>query len=231
MSGPRDNRLLAALPEEAYGALVPFLERVELPLDAVVYESGGPRRHMYFPISGIVSLQHVLDNGDTMEFAMTGNEGMVGFPVFMSDDPAPHRVVVHVAGSAYRIGANILNREFERSAPLRRILLRHAQALIAQMAQTAVCNRHHALGQRLCRLLLMARDRLPSNDLAMAQERIAGMLGVRRVGVTEAVGALRAAGLIGHRRGLIIVLDRRGLEKRACECYQRIKKEYDRMAR
>lgn len=229
LHGPRDNRLLAALPDASYSALAPFLERIDMRLGAVLYESGAPRRHVYFPASSIVSLLYVLGNGASAEFAVTGNDGVVGFSVFMSGEAASNRVVVQTAGIGYRMEASAFRRQFDRSVPLQRLLLRYAQALISQMAQTAVCNRHHAVSQQLCRLLLLSLDRLPANDLAMTQERIAGMLGVRRVGVTEAAGKLQADGLIDYRRGRITVLDRARLEQRVCECYGIVKKEYDRL--
>ena len=227
--GPRDNRLLAALPEDSYNALMPFLERVDMPLRSVLYESGGPRRFVYFPTSSVVSLLYVLENGASAQFAVTGNDGVVGLSVFMSGEPASNRAVVQAAGSGYQVRASVFKAEFERSVPLQRLLLRYAQALISQMAQTAVCNRHHAVSQQLCRLLLLSLDCLPANELAMTQERIAGMLGVRRVGVTQAAGKLQADGLIDYRRGRITVLDREGLEQRACECYGIVKQEYDRL--
>jgi CRP-like cAMP-binding protein len=227
--GARDNRLLAALPDYSYSALEPLLEPADLRLGAVLYESGGPRRYVYFPTSGIVSLLYVLENGASAEFAVTGNEGVVGLSVFMSGEAASNRAVVQTAGCGYQIRASVFRKEFERSVPLQRLLLRYAQALICQMAHTAVCNRHHSVNQQLCRLLLLSLDRLPANELAMTQERIAAMLGVRRVGVTEAAGKLQADGLIDYRRGRITVLDREGLEERACECYGIVKEEYGRL--
>lgn len=227
--GPRDNRLLAALPADSYGALAPFLERVDMRLGSVLYESEGPRRYVYFPATSIVSLLYVLRNGASAEFAVTGNEGVVGLSVFMSGETASNRAAVQTSGRGYRIGASVFRREVERSLPLQRLLLRYAQALIAQMAQTAVCNRHHNVCQQLCRLLLLGLDRLPANQLAMTQERMAGMLGVRRAGVTQAAGRLQADGLIDYRRGRITVLDREALEQRACECYGIVKREYDRL--
>jgi CRP-like cAMP-binding protein len=227
--GPRDNRLLAALPDDSYGALAPFLERVDMRLGSVLYESEGPRRYVYFPTTSIVSLLYVLKNGASAEFAVTGNEGVVGLSVFMSGETASNRAAVQTGGCGYLIGASMFRREVDRSVPLQRLLLRYAQALISQMAQTAVCNRHHNVEQQVCRLLLFSLDRLPVSELAMTQERIAGMLGVRRVGVTEAAGRLQAHGLIEYRRGRITVLDREALEERACECYGIVKREYDRL--
>jgi CRP-like cAMP-binding protein len=217
------------LPADSYGALAPFLERVDMRLGSVLYESEGPRRYVYFPGTSIVSLLYVLRNGASAEFAVTGNEGFVGLSVFMSGETASNRAAVHTAGSGYRIRASVFRREAERSLPLQRLLLRYAQALISQMAQTAVCNRHHNVCQQLCRLLLLRLDRLPANEVAMTQERIAGMLGVRRVGVTEAAGRLHADGLIDYRRGRITVIDREAIEERACECYGIVRREYDRL--
>ena len=227
--GPRDNRLLAALPDDSYGALAPFLERIDMRVGSVLYESEGPRRYVYFPVTSIVSLLYVLKNGASAEFALTGNDGVVGLSVFLSGQTASNRAAVQTAGCGYQIRASVFRKQFERSVPLQRLLLRYAQALISHMAQTAVCNRHHSVYQQFCRLLLLNLDRLPANELAMTQERIAGMLGVRRVGVTEAAGRLHADGLIDYRRGLITVLDREALEKRACECYGIVRREYDRL--
>jgi len=226
---PRGNRLLAALPDDSYGALTPFLEHVDMRLGSVLYESEGPRRYVYFPTTSIVSLLYVLKNGASAEFAVTGNEGVVGLSVFMSGETASNRAAVQTGGCGYRIGASAFRREAERSVPLQRLLLRYAQALISQMAQTAVCNRHHNVNQQLCRLLLFSLDRLPDNEVALTQERIAGMLGVRRVGVTEAAGRLQADGVIDYRRGRITVLDREALAERACECYGVVKREYERL--
>jgi len=227
--GPRDNRLLAALPDDIYGALMPSLDRVDMHPGTVLYESDGPRRYVYFPTTSIVSLMDILPNGGSVEFAVTGNEGVVGLAVFMSGQTAPIRAVVHSAGCAYQVKASVFKKEFDRSVALQQLLLRYTQALMTQMAQTAVCNRYHTVNQQFCRLLLLSLDRLPANELAMTQERIAGMLGVRRVGVTEAAGKLQADRLIDYRRGRITVLDRRGLEERVCECYGIVKKEYDRL--
>jgi CRP-like cAMP-binding protein len=226
---PRGNRLLAALPDDSYGALAPLLERVDLRLGSVLYESEGPRPYVYFPTTSIVSLLYVLRNGASAEFAVTGNEGIVGFSVFMSGQTASNRAAVQSAGCAYRIPALLFRYEFERNAALQRLLLRYAQAVIAQMAQTAVCNRHHNVHQQFCRLLLLNLDRVPGNELLLTQERVAGLLGVRRAGVTEAAGRLHADGLIDYRRGRITVLDRQALEERACECYGIVRREYDRL--
>jgi CRP-like cAMP-binding protein len=227
--GARENRLLAALPQEAYEALAPSLERVDLQLGEALHEPGGPRRYVYFPAGSIVSLLYMLENGASTQFAVTGCEGVVGVCVFMSGQTASNRAVVQSAGYAHRMEASVLKRQFERIPALQRLLLRYAQALIAQMAQTAVCNRHHSVHQQLCRLLLLSLDRLPDNEVAMTHERIAQMLGVRRVGVTQAAGRLQAAGLIDYRRGHITVLDRPGLEESACECYVTVRNEYDRL--
>jgi CRP-like cAMP-binding protein len=227
--GPRDNRLLAALPDASYGALLPSLERVDMRPGTVLYESGGPRRYVYFPTTSIVSLMNILQNGHSAEFAVTGNEGVVGLAVFMSGQSAPILAVVQSAGCAYQIKASLFKKEYDRSVALQQLLWRYAQALMTQVAQTAVCNRHHTVNQQFCRLLLLSLDRLPGNEVAMTQERIAGMLGVRRVGITEVAGKLQADRLINYRRGRITVLDRRGLEKRVCECYGIVKKEYHRL--
>ena len=227
--GARENGLLAALPHDSYEALAPTLERVDLRLGEALHEPGGPRRYVYFPASSIVSLLYVLENGASTQFAVTGSEGMVGVCVFMGGQTASNRAVVQSAGRAYRLEASLLQSQFERIPALQRVLLRYAQALIAQMAQTAVCNRHHNVNQQLCRLLLLSLDRLPDSEVAMTHERIAQMLGVRRVGVTQAAGALKASGLIDCRRGHISVLDRKGLEERVCECYATVRSEYDRL--
>jgi CRP-like cAMP-binding protein len=225
------NRLLAALPPDRREALAPFLERVFLPLGAALYEPGGEQRYVYFPTDSIVSLLYVLENGASAEIAVTGNEGVVGISLFMGGETMPARAVVQSEGSAYRLKAAIMKKEFARGGELQYALLRFTQAVITQMAQTAVCNRHHTVDQQLSRWLLLSLDRLRSNQLAMTQELIANMLGVRRVGVTEAAGKLHAAGLINYRRGRIVVLDRARLEKRACECYAAVRKEYDRLLR
>jgi CRP-like cAMP-binding protein len=228
-NGARENRLLAALPDSAYEALAPSLERMDLRRGEALHEPGGPRRYVYFPAGSIVSLLYTLENGASTQFAVAGSEGIVGICVFMGGQTASNRAVVQIAGCAYRVEASVLKRQFERSLALQGLLLRYAQALIAQMAQTAVCNRHHNVNQQLCRLLLLSLDRLSGNEVAMTHERIAQTLGVRRVGVTQAAGGLQAAGLIGYRRGHITVLDRKGLEERACECYATVKNEYDRL--
>jgi CRP-like cAMP-binding protein len=226
---PRQNQLLAALPAADYERLLPHLEPVKLPLGLVVFESGGKLRHLYFPASGIVSLLYAMEDGASTEIAVIGNDGVVGIALFMGGESTPSRAVVQSAGHGYRLKAAVLKTEFARGGSLQHLLLRYTQTLIAQMTQTAVCNRHHAVDQQLCRWLLLSLDRLPSNELAMTQELIANMLGVRREGVTEAAGKLQADGLIRYRRGHITVLDRRKLEARVCECYAVVKKEMDRL--
>jgi CRP-like cAMP-binding protein len=226
---PKRNRLLAALPEESYQALVPSLEPVLLPLGMALYESGGAQGYVYFPTSSIVSLLYVLEDGSSAEIAVTGCEGLVGIALFMGGETTPSRAVVQSAGHGYRLKAAVLKQKFEAGGALQLLLLRFTQALITQMTQTAVCNRHHAVDQQLCRWLLLSLDRLPANELVMTQELIANMLGVRREGVTEAAGNLQAAGLIEYSRGKITVLDRKKLEARVCECYAVVKKEYDRL--
>src|SRR5688572_17998712 len=228
-STPRNNHLLAALPEDSFQALQPFLEGVPLPLGTVVYESGGEQRYVYFPTSCIVSLLYVLADGSSAEIAVTGNEGLIGVSLFMGGETTPSRAVVQSAGHAYRLPGKILKEEFTRGDAMQHLLLRYTQALLTQMAQTAVCNRHHSLDQQLCRWLLLSLDRLAGNELVMTQELIANMLGVRREGVTEAAGNLQGVGLIRYSRGRITVLDRRGLEARTCECYAVVKKESDRL--
>lgn len=226
---PRLNHLLSALPPEEAGRWKPQLEPVEMPLGPVLYESGWTLSHVYFPTTAIVSLLYVMENGASAEIAVVGNEGIVGISLFMGGESTPSRAVVQSAGSGFRLRAQMIKDEFNRSGPVMHLLLRYTQALITQMAQTAVCNRHHSLDQQLCRWLLLSLDRLRSNDLVMTQELIANMLGVRREGVTEAALKLQAAGLIRYARGRISVLDRPGLEARTCECYAVVKKEYDRL--
>lgn len=226
---PYQNHLLAALPPKELGRLLPHLELVSLPLGKVLYEPGCRLRHVYFPTTSIVSLLYVMADGDSAEIAVVGNEGILGIALFMGGETTPSRAVVQSAGYGYRLQADLLKIEFNRSGPVLHLLLRYTQALITQMAQTAVCNRHHSVEQQLCRWLLMSLDRLPSNELSMTQELIANMLGVRREGVTEAAGKLQNAGLIRYRRGHITIIDRPGLERRACECYAVVKKEFDRL--
>jgi CRP-like cAMP-binding protein len=226
---PKDNRLLAALPEATYQGLLPALERMQMPLGLSVYESGGAQGYVYFPTSSIVSLLYVLADGASAEIAITGNEGVVGISLFMGGETTPSRAVVQSAGEGYRLKGQLLKKAFEGGGALQHLLLRYTQALITQMAQTAVCNRHHSVEQQLCRWLLLSLDRLPSKELVMTQELIANMLGVRREGVTEAAGKLQAEGLIQYSRGKITVLDRLHLEARVCECYAVVKREYDRL--
>ena len=229
LRSPKDNRLLAVLPAESYQALLPFLEPLAMPLGLSVYESGGAQDYVYFPTTAIVSLLYVLADGSSAEIAVTGNDGLVGISLFMGGETTPSRAVVQSAGEGYRLRASVLKKQFETGGALQHLLLRYTQALITQMAQTAVCNRHHSVDQQLCRWLLLSLDRLPGTELTMTQELIANMLGVRREGVTEAAGRLQAEGLIKYRRGHIAVLDRLQLEARVCECYAVVKKEYDRL--
>ncbi len=226
---PRENHLLSALPADISERMFPDLELVAMPLGMVLYESGEKLRYVYFPTDCIVSLLYVMENGAPAEIAVIGNEGTVGIAQFMGGGSMPNRAVVQCAGSAYRLRVPLARQEFGLNGPFLRLLLRYTQALITQMAQTAVCNRHHSLDQQLCRWLLLSLDRLSSNQLVMTQELIANMLGVRREGVTEAAGKLHAAGLIDYRRGHITVLDRTGLEQRVCECYRVVKQEFDRL--
>ena len=225
---PRNNQLLAALPDEDLQRWLPHLEHVEMPLGEVLYESGATLKHVYFPTTAIVSLLYVMENGASAEIAVVGHEGIVGVSLFMGGESTPSRAVVQSAGQGFRLKAGVIKEEFKR-APVLHLLLRYTQALITQMAQTAVCNRHHTLDQQLCRWLLLSLDRLHGNQLVMTQDLIANMLGVRREGVTEGATHLQKAGLIRYARGHITVLDRPGLEKRTCECYAVVKKEYDRL--
>jgi CRP-like cAMP-binding protein len=232
MSSPRSerqNHLLAALPAADYARLVPDLHLIPMPLGWAIYESGGPQGYLYFPTDAIVSLLYVLADGDSTELGVVGNDGLVGISLFMGGETTPSRAVVQSAGYGYRLKASVLKAEFEHGGALQLLLLRYTQALITQMAQTAVCNRHHSVDQQLCRWLLLSLDRLPSNELVMTQELIADMLGVRREGVTEAAGRLQAAGLIHYSRGRITVLDRPKLEARVCECYGVVRRETDRL--
>jgi CRP-like cAMP-binding protein len=226
---PKENQLLASLPAADYERLLPEMELVPMPLGWVVYESGGHQGYVYFPTNSIVSLLYVMENGASAEMAVTGNEGLVGIALFMGGETTPSRAVVQSAGHAYRLKAAVLRREFEHGGALQHLLLRYTQALITQMAQTAVCNRHHSVEQQLCRWLLLSLDRLPGSELSMTQELIANMLGVRREGVTEAAGNLQKAGLIHYNRGHITVLDRPKLETQVCECYAVVKREVDRL--
>ena len=225
----RQNHLLDALPSADYERLASHLEPIPMRLGDVLYEPGVKLKYVYFPTTSIVSLLYVLEDGASAEIAIVGNEGILGISLFMGGDTTPSRAVVQSAGQGYRLKAELLKSEFGRFGPTMHLLLRYTQALITQMAQTAVCNRHHSVDQQLCRWLLLSLDRLASNELAMTQELIANMLGVRREGVTEAAGKLQDAGLIRYRRGRITVVDREGLEARACECYQVVKTEFDRL--
>jgi CRP-like cAMP-binding protein len=227
-SNPLDNQLLAALPPSEWARWRTQLEAVALPLGHVLYESGVTLQHVYFPTTAIVSLLYVMENGSSAEIAVVGHEGIVGISLFMGGESTPSRAVVQSAGHGFRMPAEAIKNEFNRAGPVLH-LLRYTQALITQMAQTAVCNRHHSLDQQLCRWLLLSLDRLAGSELVMTQELIANMLGVRREGVTEAAIKLQGAGLISYARGRIKVLDRPGLELRTCECYAVVKKEYDRL--
>src|SRR5471032_3002140 len=229
LNDPNQNHLLAALLDTDFDRLAPHLEPVMMRLGDVLYEPGGKLNHVYFPTSAIVSLHYVLENGSSSEIAGVGNEGILGISLFMGGNTTPSRAVVQTAGHGYRLKANILLEEFNRAGPVMRLLLRYTQALITQMSQTAICNRHHSVEQQLCRWLLLTMDRLPNRELTMTQELIANMLGVRREGVTEAAGRLQARGFISYRRGHITVQDRAGLEGHVCECYGVVKKEFDRL--
>ena len=226
---PKKNQLLAALPDAEWQRWLPQIEWVALPLGHVLYESGSTLSHVYFPTTAIVSLLYVTDNGSSAEIAVVGNEGLVGISLFMGGESTPSRAVVQSAGDGFRLKASQMLQEFNRAGPVLHLLLRYTQALITQMAQTAVCNRHHSLDQQLCRWLLLSLDRLDGNELVMTQEMIANMLGVRREGVTTAARMLQDAGLIRYTRGRISVVDRPGMEQRTCECYSVVKIEYDRL--
>ena len=225
----RENHLLAAMPQAAGRRWLRELERVELTLGQVLYESGGAQSHVYLPTTAIVSMLYVMEDGDSAEIAVVGNEGIVGIPLFMGGDSTSSRAVVQSAGASFRLKAQTMRTEVNRASSVLHLLLRYTQALITQMAQTAVCNRHHTVDQQLCRWLLLSLDRLQGNELVMTQELIANMLGVRREGVTEGALKLQHAGLIRYLRGHITVVDRKGLEERSCECYAVVKKEYDRL--
>jgi CRP-like cAMP-binding protein len=226
---PDQNHLLAAVPEEIFDRLAHHLELVAMPLGEVLYESGGKLHHVYFPTTAIVSLHYVMENGASAEIAGVGNEGVVGISLFMGGDTTPSRATVQTAGYGYRLKERLMMEEFNRAGPMMRLMLRYTQALITQMSQTAVCNRHHSMEQQMCRWLLSTLDRLPSQELIMTQELIASMLGVRREGITETAGELQRAGLIRYRRGHITVLNRNGLEDRSCECYNVVKNEFRRL--
>jgi len=226
---PTENHLLAALPQIERQRVFPALELVPMPLGSVVYESGSRLDHVYFPASAIISLLYVMADGASAQMAVVGNDGMVGVALFMGGETTPSRAVVQSAGISYRLSGAVLKEEFRRGGATQHLLLRYTQALLTQMAQTAVCNRHHSVDRQLCRWLLLSLDRLSSNELTMTQELIASMLGVRREGVTEAAGKLQGAGVIRYSRGRITVLDRAALEAQACECYGVVKQESDRL--
>ncbi len=228
LAEPKANHLIASLPEPEWQRWQPNLESVDLPLGGVLYESGATMSHVYFPTTAIVSLLYVMEDGASAEIAVVGNEGIVGVSLFMGGESTSSRAAVQSAGHGFRMPARVLKEEFKR-APVLHLLLRYTQALITQMAQTAVCNRHHSIDQQLCRWLFLSLDRLQGKELVMTQELIANMLGVRREGVTEGALKLQKAGLIHYARGHITVLDRPGLEARSCECYAVVKKEYDRL--
>jgi len=226
---PRQNSLLRALPAAAFEALAPHLELVAMPLGGMLYEPGKQLQYAYFPTTAVVSLHYVMESGASAETAGVGNEGMVGISLFMGGDTTPSSAVVQAAGHGYRIARGVLKTEFDRAGPTQRLLLRYTQALMTQVAQTAVCNRHHAIEQQLARWLLLTLDRMPGRELVMTQELVATMLGVRRESITEAAGQLQLAGVIRYRRGHIAVLDRHGLEARTCECYAVVKNELARL--
>ena len=228
-SDERGNHLLAMLPKEERELIFPHLQPIHLPLGKALYESGDRLEHVYFPTTSIVSLLYIMEDGASAEIAVVGNEGIVGVALFMGGETVPNRAVVQSAGGAYRLPGSVLKQEFARAGAFQHLLLRYTLAMLTQMAQTAVCNRHHSVDQQLCRWLLLSLDRLPANELTMTQELIANMLGVRREGVTEAAGKLQDAGLISYSRGRIVVLDRPGLEARVCECYEVVKKEFERL--
>jgi len=227
--GRKSNHILDALPAAERARLTPHLELVQMPLGSVVHEAGAAQSFVYFPIDCVVSLLYVLEDGGTAEVAIVGDDGIVGMPVITGGSKSPHRAVVQAAGTALRMPSRELREEFERAGAAQQILLRYSQALMMQIGQTAVCNRHHNLDKQLCRWLLMSIDRLPGNDLTMTQELIANMLGVRREGVTEAAGKLQQTGAIRYQRGRITVLDRAQLERLSCECYEAVRTEYMRL--
>ena len=229
-TGPERNDLLALLPTGAKERVFPMLREIELPLGKGIYAAGQEVEYVYFPVDCIISLLYVMLDGHSAEISVVGREGIVGIAVFMGGDSTPSRAIVQSAGTAYRMPAVELKREFNNDAAMRMLMLRYTQALITQMAQTAVCNRHHSIDQQLCRWLLLSLDRLPTNELTMTQELIANMLGVRREGVTESAGKLQKLEVIKYQRGHITVLDRPQLEKLSCECYAVVKEETDRLA-
>jgi len=229
LHSPSQNHLLAALPAPDFEPLTGHLELVPMALGQMLYEPGTQMRHVYFPTTSIVSLHYVTESGASAETAGVGNEGVVGISLFMGGDTTSSSAVVQTAGQAYRLDRITLKEEFNRGGLFQRLLLRYTQALMTQMAQTAVCNRHHSVEQQLCRWLLLTQDRVPNRELIMTQELVASMLGVRRESVTDAAGHLQASGCISYRRGHISMLDRAALEVRACECYSVVKKEIDRL--
>ena len=226
---PSQNHLLGSLSPEVQRRMFPQLELIDLPLGKSLYESGDAMRHLYFPTDSIVSLLYVMESGSSAEISVVGNEGLLGVALFMGGESTPSRAIVQSAGSAFRMPGQKLKDEFNRHAELHQLLLRYTQSLMTQMAQTAVCNRHHSIDQQLCRWLLLSLDRLPNNQLTMTQELIANMLGVRREGVTEAAGKLQDKGVIEYHRGKITVMDRPNLEKLSCECYEVVRKETERL--
>jgi CRP-like cAMP-binding protein len=226
---PRHNHLLAALPHDQWQRWLPHVEYVEMPLGQVLYEPGGVLSHVYFPTTAIVSLLYVMQNGESAEIAVVGNEGVVGVSLFMGGESTSSRALVQSAGGAYRLTAELMKEEFNRAGPVLHLFLRYTQALITQMVQTAACNRHHSLDQQLCRWLLLSLDRLQGTEMVMTRELIAHMLGIDPEGATAGALKLHAAGLIDYAQGRIRVLDRGGLEKRTCECYAVVKIEYDRL--
>jgi CRP-like cAMP-binding protein len=229
LRNPRQNQLLATLPAAEFDRLAPHLQPIDLALGQVLYESSGRLSHAIFPTTAIVSLQYVIESGASSEIAGIGHEGMVGTSLFMGGNTTPSAAVVQTAGQAYRLERSLLLEEFERNAVLQRLLLRYTQALMTQISQTSVCNRHHSVEQQLCRWLLVTLDRIPSGELTMTQELVAGLIGVRREGITEAAGRLQSSGYIRYRRGHISVLDRSGLETQVCECYDVVKTEFRRL--
>jgi CRP-like cAMP-binding protein len=226
---PHQNNLLAAVSGAEFERICPHLELVQMPLGEMLYEPGGQLLHAYFPTTAIVSLHYVMESGASSETAGVGNEGMVGISLFMGGDTTPSSAVVQIAGHAYRLERRLLQNEFDRAGIMQRLLLRYTQALITQVTQTAACNRHHSIEQRLCRWLLLTLDRVPTRELIMTHELVASMLGVRREGITETAGKLQRAGIIRYRRGHIAVLERSGLESHACECYTVVKRELNRL--
>jgi CRP-like cAMP-binding protein len=225
----KQNYLLGALPDDILERFLPHLELIPMPLGQVLYESGGQLQHVYFPTTAILSMHYIMESGASAEIAGVGNEGVLGISLFMGGNTTPSRATVQTAGKGYRLKGRVMMEEFNRAGPMMRLMLRYTQALMTQMSQTAVCNRHHSVEQQLCRWLLLTLDRLPSNELTMTQELIAGMLGVRRESITETAVMLQREGLISYRRGHITVVDRAGLELRTCECYDVVKKEFSRL--